>query len=287
MLMIDKAAKSYIIGVPNPIFAARSGKDYRRYIVEGQRLAPPPMQKPNAVVGQLARGQQVEGTVTRITEFGAFVDIGVGRDGMVHISELQPGRVQKVSDVVREGQQIAAWVKEVDLQKNRISLTMVDPNRKKMRDLVPGMMVEGTVTRLAPYGAFIDIGVEREGMLHVKEMGEGFIQDPSKYVRPGETVTLRIVAVDPKRHRIDLSMKPEEAPAPTPASAPARSYAQEAPVLVVEEDAPTYMETAMKQALDRRETRERKDRKRKERIEFREEQEDIMARTLERHRDNR
>jgi len=83
----------------------------------------------------------VEGTVTRITEFGAFVDIGVGRDGMVHISELQPGRVQKVADVVAEGQQIVAWVKDVDLKRNRISLTMVDPNRKKMRDLAPGMMV--------------------------------------------------------------------------------------------------------------------------------------------------
>jgi len=233
--------------------------------------------------GQLARGQQVEGTVTRITEFGAFVDIGVGRDGMVHISELQPGRVQKVTDVVNEGQQIVAWVKDVDLKKNRISLTMVDPNRKKMHDLMPGMMVQGTVTRLAPYGAFVDVGVEREGMLHVREMGEGYIQDPSKYVRPGEAVTVRVVAVDPRRHRIDLSLKPEQAPQPAPIARLADPPAASAPQ-ASEEDAPTYMEFAMQRAMERRERRDRQERKRKERIAIREEQEELLLRTLERHR---
>jgi transcriptional accessory protein Tex/SPT6 len=220
----------------------------------------------------------VEGTVTRITEFGAFVDIGVGRDGMIHISELQPGRVQKVSDVVKEGQQIVAWVKDVDLKKNRISLTMVDPNRRKMRDLAEGMMVEGTVTRLAPYGAFIDIGVEREGMLHVREMGDGYIQDPSKYVKPGEKVTVRIAAIDQKRHRIDLSMKPASEPEP-----PAESKAEAAPA-APEEDAPTIMELAMKRAMERRQRRDRQERRRKERIAYREEQDEILERTLERHR---
>jgi small subunit ribosomal protein S1 len=252
--------------------------------VEGQRVGPPPMQKPSVLAGQLARGQQVAGTVTRITEFGAFVDIGVGRDGMIHISELQPGRVQKVTDVVSEGQQIVAWVKDVDLQKNRISLTMVDPNRKQMLDLMPGMMVQGTVTRLAPYGAFVDVGVEREGMLHVREMGEGYIQDPSKYVTPGETVTVRVVAVDPRRHRIDLSLKPEQAPQPAPVARPAAPPAASAPPQVSEEDAPTYMEFAMQRAMERRERRDRQERKRKERIAIREEQEELLLRTLERHR---
>ena len=244
--------------------------------MEGQRLAPPPMQKPSAVSDQLSRGQQVGGTVTRITEFGAFVDIGVGRDGMIHISELQPGRVQKVSDVVNEGQQIVAWVKDVDLQKNRISLTMVDPTRKKMRDLVTGMKVQGTVTRLTPYGAFVDIGVEREGMLHVKEMDDGYIQDPSKYVKPGQTIDVRILAVDQRRRRVDLSLKEE--PAPDKGDGQGK-----AAVAAVEEDAPTYMELAMKRAQDRRERRDRQERKRKERLAFREEQEDILLRTLERH----
>jgi len=242
------------------------------------------MQKPSVLSGQLARGQQVEGTVTRITEFGAFVDIGVGRDGMVHISELQPGRVQKVADVVSEGQQIVAWVKDVDLKRNRISLTMLDPNRKKMRDLAPGMMVQGTITRLAPYGAFVDVGVEREGMLHVSEMGDGYVADPSKYVRPGEVVTLRVVTVDPRRHRIDLSLKPEPTPEPELVQAATQPPAEAVAVDVVEEDAPTYMEMALRRAMERRERRDRQERKRRERETYREEQEDILSRTLERHR---
>lgn len=251
-------------------------KDRRDVVVEGQRGYPPPLQKPNSLGEQLARGQRLEGTVTRITEFGAFVDIGAGRDGLVHISELQPGRVQKVSDVLKEGQQIVVWVKDVDLKKKRISLTLVDPNRKKIRDLIPGTMVQGTVTRLAPYGAFVDIGAEREGMLHVREMAEGYVEDPAKIVRPGDTVTVRILSVDPRRHRVDLSMKPEQ-------PAPEESEELEASEEAKDEEAPTYMEMAMQRALERRERRERRERKRKERLAYREEQEEILSRTLERH----
>lgn len=254
--------------------------------MDGQRVAPPPMQKPSSLVEQVSVGQKVEGKVTRVTEFGAFVDIGIGRDGMIHISELRTGRVQKVSDVVQEGQHVAVWVKDVDSKKNRISLTMVDPNRKKIRDLVPGSTVQGTVMRLAPYGAFIDIGVEREGMLHVKEMGEGFIKDPADVVRPGDTVSVRILTVDPQRLRVDLSMKPEEPAAPlTHRDRDTRVVVDEPVILADTDDAPTYMEEAMQRAMERREKRERKERKRRERLDYRDEQEEILSRTLERHRD--
>ncbi len=264
--------------------------------MEGQRGARPPMQKPSAATEQLVHGQQMEGRVTKVTEFGAFVDIGAGRDGMVHISELQPGRVQKVSDVVHEGQQVVVWVKNIDSAKNRISLTMVDPGRKRIQDLTPGSTVEGTVTRLVPYGAFIDLGVEREGMLHVREMAEGYVEDPASIVKPGQTVSVRILSVDLRRHRIDLSLKPEPVAVEMAARPAVReeSAADPAAVPAEEEDAPTFMEMAMQQALERRERRERKERKRRERMEsreerwaYREEQEEILSRTLERHRDTR
>jgi len=143
------------------------------------------------------------------------------------------------------------------------------------------------VTRLAPYGAFVDVGVEREGMLHVSEMGDGYVADPSKYVRPGETITVRVVAVDSRRHRIDLSLKPEPAPEPAPVVAPSPApQAVQEPMKVdsPEEDAPTYMEMALRRAMERRERRDRQERKRKERQAYREEQEDILSRTLDRHR---
>ncbi len=135
---------------------------------------------PRKVVKTLAVGQEVEGVVKRVTEFGAFIDIGVGRDGLVHVSELSQRRVAKASNVVQEGQTVTVWIKELDRDKNRISLSMVPPGTLTMRDLEEGMVVTGTVTRMERYGAFLDIGVGRDGMLHVKEMGHGFIENPEE-----------------------------------------------------------------------------------------------------------
>lgn len=251
--------------------------------MEGRRAGVPPLQKPGALAEQLSRGQRVEGIVTKITEFGAFVDIGIGRDGMIHITELSLGPVEKVSDIVQEGQQVVAWVKEVNLKKNRISLTLVDPNRKKIRDLSAGMVVTGTVTRLASYGAFVDIGAEREAMLHVKEMGTEYVKNPGQVVKPGDTIEARILAVDKRRRRIDLTIKPEEPAEPEPAPAPAA--AESAPTQPEEEHIPTLMELALREALERQQQRERKARKRKEQPEAGDsEYEELLSRTLELHR---
>src|SRR5690606_32985405 len=123
-------------------------------------------------------GQEVEGVVKRVTEFGAFVDIGVGRDSLVHVSEMAQGRVSKPSDVVNESEQIRVWIKELDREKNRTSLSMIQPGTMTLRDLEEGAVVRGRVTRLERYGAFVDIGVGRDGMLHVKEMGRSFVEKP-------------------------------------------------------------------------------------------------------------
>ena len=159
------------------------------------------------VVRTLAVGQEVLGTVKRISDFGAFVDIGVGRDGLVHISELSVKRVGKVSDVLTEGLQVPMWIKKLDRERNRISLTMIAPGTKTLRDVNQGDIVTGTVTRILPYGAFVDIGVGRDALLHVREMGERYIAKPEEVVTVGEELEARIIEVQRRRGRIDLSIK--------------------------------------------------------------------------------
>jgi transcriptional accessory protein Tex/SPT6 len=170
------------------------------------------------VVKLLREGQQIQGKVKRITEFGAFVDIGVGRDGLIHISELSTTRVAKVTDVLQEGQEVTLWIKKLDRERNRISLTMIEPGKRTIRDLQVGEVLEGTVTRLLPYGAFVDIGVGRDALLHVREMADGFVAKPEDVVKVGDTIEVRILEIARRRNRIDLTMKglrPEpEPPAP-------------------------------------------------------------------------
>lgn len=162
---------------------------------------------PRKVIKTLAVGQEVEGVVKRVTDFGAFVDIGVGRDGLVHVSEMAQGRVNRAADVVQEGARVRVWVKELDREKNRISLTMVEPGVLSIHDLEEGAVVTGKVTRIESYGAFVDIGVGRDGMLHVKEMGHGHVERPEDVVRMGEEIRVQVMAVDRQRRRVDLSIK--------------------------------------------------------------------------------
>lgn len=184
------------------------------------------------VVRTLAEGQEVKGTVKRISEFGAFVDIGVGRDGLVHISELSVKRVGKVTDVLAEGQEVTLWIKKLDRDRNRISLTMIPPGTTTIRDLDKDDIVTGTVTRILPYGAFVDIGVGRDALLHVREMGDRYIAKPEEVVKVGEVIEARIIEIQRRRGRIDLSIKglrPEPEAEPVAESAAPAAAAAEAP----------------------------------------------------------
>lgn len=187
------------------------------------------------VVKLLSEGQQIQGKVKRITEFGAFIDIGVGRDGLIHISELSPTRVAKVTDVLQEGQEVTLWIKKLDRERNRISLTMIEPGRRTIRDLQVGEVVEGTVTRLLPYGAFVDIGVGREALLHVREMSDGFVAKPEDVVKVGDTIEVRILEIVRRRNRIDLTLKGlRSEPEPPPAPVVEEKAAQPEPVAAEE-----------------------------------------------------
>ncbi len=158
-------------------------------------------------VVRLSVGQEMTGTIKQVTEFGAFVDIGAGRDGLVHISELSVGRVNNVKDVVEEGQTVTVWIRRLNRERNRISLTMISPSTKTIRDLQEGEVVEGVVTRMVPYGAFIDIGVGTDALLHVREMGNSYVEKPEDVVALEEKLEVRIITLNRRRRHIDVSIK--------------------------------------------------------------------------------
>jgi len=244
------------------------------------------------VVKLLAVGQQITGTVKRVTEFGAFVDIGVGRDGLVHISELSVRRVGKVADVLKEGQEVTVWIKKLDRDRNRISLSMIEPGTKTIRDLEKDEIVQGTVTRILPYGAFVDIGIGRDALLHIREMSERYIAKPEDVVNVGDVVEARIIELSRRRQRVDLSMKglrPEPEPEPTPMqAAPTPEPEPEPEDDVVDEYADmeilTPMEMAFKRAMEaggvKFASNDKRNRNKKNKRGNRSLQEEIIARTL-------
>jgi small subunit ribosomal protein S1 len=220
---------------------------------------------------ELRPGLKLEGKVARLEKFGAFVDIGAETEGLVHISEMAVGRVSRPQDVVKEGEGVTVWIKEVDRQTRRISLTMVEPPAVDIRTLKPSMILTGKVVRLESFGAFIDVGAGRDGMIHVTEMGRGYVGSPSEILSVGDEVQVRVVEVDPRRGRISLSMK----------DLPAEQFVPDED----EEELPSSMELALREAMGieresadskRRSTRrDRRERQRRDRA-----QEDILSRTL-------
>lgn len=220
----------------------------------------------------LRPGLKLEGKVVRLEKFGAFVDIGAETEGLVHISEMSTtGRVNRPQDVVREGDAVQVWIKDVERGSRRISLTMVEPPEVDIRTLKPNMILTGKVVRLESFGAFIDVGAGRDGMIHVTEMGRGYVGSPSEILSVGDELQVRVVDVDPRRGRISLSMK----------DLPAEQIVLDQE----EEELPSSMELALRQAMAydgdpelarRRLTRrDRRERQRRDR-----EQDDIISRTL-------
>ena len=175
-------------------------------------------------IANLEPGMHITGRVKSITDFGAFVDVGVGPQGLVHISQLARRRVGKVTDVVQAGDEVEVWVKKVDKQRGRISLTMVKPATVHLKDLEPDMAVQGVVTRIEPYGVFVDIGTGRDGMVHISELADGYVGSPGEVVSVGDRVEAKIVQIDRKDRKVNLSTKEfirtEQPPAPEPEPAP-------------------------------------------------------------------
>ncbi len=205
-------------------------------------------------IGDLEPGMELTGEVKSITDFGAFVDVGVGPQGLVHISQLSRRRVEKVSDVVKVGDQVQVWVKKVDKKRGRISLTMVRPPSVSLKDLKPDTVLKGVVTRIEPYGVFVDIGTGRDGMIHISQLADGYISSPEEIVSIGDKIDVKVLNVDRKVRKVDLSTKDFFHVAPPPQSQPAVSEDASASK---EEPVPTAMELAFQAALKRVEYQEK------------------------------
>jgi ribosomal protein S1 len=141
----------------------------------------------------------------KTTLAGALVDVGQSIPGVIHISQLSKDPVNKVEDVVQEGQTVDVWVRRV--KKDRIELTMIEPLALEWKEIEPDMVVKGKVVRLESYGAFVDIGAERPGMVHVSELAHGYVKTPGEIVKEGDEVEAKVLDVNRKKKQIKLSMK--------------------------------------------------------------------------------
>jgi small subunit ribosomal protein S1 len=148
---------------------------------------------------------KLSGKVLKTTLAGALVDVGQNIPGVIHISQLSKDPVNKVEDVVKEGQTVDVWVRRV--KKDRIELTMIEPLALEWKEIEPDMVVKGKVVRLESYGAFVDIGAERPGMVHVSELAHGYVKTPGEVVKEGDEVEAKVLDVNRKKKQIKLSMK--------------------------------------------------------------------------------
>jgi ribosomal protein S1 len=224
-------------------------------------------EKQPADIKDLKARMRLKGKVTKVGLSGAFVDIGLSQDGWVHISQLSKEPVNRVTEVVKEGSEVTVWVRKVDHTRGRISLTMIEPPKRTFHDLKPGMIIQGKVTRLTPFGAFVDIGIGRDGLVHISELAPGYVEDPSEIVSVDEEVEVKVLNVNSKRRQIELSMK----------EIPLEEIAGEEPL-------PTIMELAIQEAFDQQRNNRGKKVKRSEKKPPRSEQNDIITRTLRSHR---
>ncbi len=158
----------------------------------------------------LKPGERRRGVVSSVVNFGAFVDLG-GMDGLVHVSELSWKHVDHPSSVVQVGDEVEVEVLDVDLSKERISLslkaTQTDPWHEFANTHEVGQLVYGRITKLVPFGAFVQVGDGIEGLVHISEMAMHHVDLPEQEVTPGEELWVKIIDIDLQRRRISLSIK--------------------------------------------------------------------------------
>jgi small subunit ribosomal protein S1 len=161
-------------------------------------------------LNQLAKGQVRKGVVSSVVNFGAFVDLG-GVDGLVHVSELSWKHIDHPSEVVEVGQEVTVEVLDVDLDRERVSLslkaTQEDPWRLYARTHAIGQIVPGKVTKLVPFGAFVRVEEGIEGLVHISELAERHVEIPEQVVQVGDDCMVKVIDIDLDRRRISLSLK--------------------------------------------------------------------------------
>ncbi|KUK69134.1 MAG: hypothetical protein XD89_0851 [Anaerolineae bacterium 49_20] len=223
-----------------------------------------PIEMPSINEQKLKPKQKYEGKIMKTSLQGAIVDIGENLPGFLHISQVVDNANPKAAiinleDVLKVGDIVTVWVKRI--LKDRVELTMKEPLPLEWREIKPDMVVHGKVVRLEDFGAFVEIGAERPGLVHVSELSHSYVRVPSEVVKVGDEVDVKVLEVDKRKKQIKLSVKalqaePEIEATPKKTS---RKYKAKKELEEVEEENelpdPTYMEIAMRKAMDRAEKR--------------------------------
>jgi small subunit ribosomal protein S1 len=172
-----------------------------------------------AILDRLSPGDVIEGQISNIVDFGAFVDLD-GMDGLIHISELSWSHVNHPSEVLDIGQTVKVKVLDIDRERQRISLglkqTQADPWQQVVESYSEGDVVEGRVAKVVTFGAFVEILPGVEGLVHISELAPHHVENPREVVSQGEAVNVRILEIDGDRRRLSLSLKRVEGEQPVP-----------------------------------------------------------------------
>jgi small subunit ribosomal protein S1 len=177
----------------------------RRAVLEEERK-----EARQQILDRLQRGEVVTGTISNIVDFGAFVDLD-GIDGLIHISELSWGHVNHPSEVLSIGDEVSVKVLDIDRDRQRISLglkqTQEDPWERVVRTYNVGDVLEGKVTKVVSFGAFVEIMEGVEGLVHISELAQHHVENPREVVEPEDEVKVKILEIDEERRRLSLSLK--------------------------------------------------------------------------------
>lgn len=248
------------------------------------------------------------GKVLKTSLAGAVMDIGVGKPAVIHVSQLvsPTGQaIKSVKEVLQEGQEVEVWVRKV--KEDRIELTMIKPLDLDWHEIKKDMVVKGNVVRVETFGAFLEIGAERPGLIHISELAHGYVRTPGDVVKEGDELEAQVIDVNKKKKQIKLSLKALQ-PEPVKEEvdqAPEKSRdkrrkkdtkrkksdegymsAEEIAVLsgdtASKEAEPTFMEIAIREAMEKAKSRKAEPKAKKVKTSgLQAEQEDLLARTLE------
>lgn len=207
---VNKPADVLAVGQQVEVKVLKIDRDKQRISLGMKQLQPHPWE---AVPGKYAVGERVRGTVTRIAEFGAFVELEPGIEGLIHLSEMSwAKKLKRASDVVKPGETVEAVILGVNAAEHRLSLglkqTLGDPWAEAPQKFAEGSVVEGPITSITKFGAFVQLAEGVEGMIHVSEISaEKRINHPQDVLKLGQVVSAQVLAIDAQKRQLRLSMK--------------------------------------------------------------------------------
>lgn len=191
---------------------------------------------------ELKKKDRVTGKVVKTSLAGALVDIGRSKPAVIPISQLRKDQVRRVDDVVKEGDQIEAWVWRMDPKQERIELTMIQPLGLEWREIKKDAILKGKVSKLDKFGAFVEVGAERPGLVHISEMSNEYVKTPGDVVKVGDEIEVKVLDFDKRKKQIKLSMKALLAP-------PEEEKVEKEEPNEPEKPIPTAMEVALRKAM--------------------------------------